>query len=51
MAAASATGGAQSVLNLAVWANIIWGPVFDILVVVWMIASAQARDVESEIYG
>jgi len=47
----SATSEGLSLLNLLVFCNIIWGPIFDILVLVWMIASAQARDVESEIYG
>lgn len=41
----------QSVATLINYALILWGPFFDILVVLWMIASAQANDVESSIYG
>lgn len=40
-----------SLLNLVEFANIIWGPLFDGIIVFWMVASAQARDVESESYG
>lgn len=47
----TATEEGASLLNLVEWANILWGPLLIILVIVWMIASAQARDVESEIYG
>ena len=47
----TATEEGASLLNLVEWANIVWGPLLIILVIVWMIASAQARDVESEIYG
>lgn len=42
---------AQGVASLANLAAIVWGPLFDFLIVVWMIASAQAKDVESELYG
>jgi len=42
---------AQNTATLANYAAIVWGPFFDLLVVVWMIASAQARDVESERYA
>ena len=45
------SGDAQNVATLANYGAIIWGPLFDFLIVLWMIASAQARDVESEIYG
>lgn len=44
------SGESSSLLSLIEFCNIIWGPVFDILVVIWMIASAQMRDVESEMY-
>ena len=40
----------QSLVYLIQYANIFWGPIFDVLVIIWMIASAQARDVESEYY-
>ena len=43
-------GSGLSVLHLAQFVSIVWGPVFDLIVVAWMITSAQARDVESEIY-
>lgn len=45
------SGDAAGVMGLAQFASIIWGPILDILVIVWMIAAAQMRDVESEIYG
>lgn len=44
------SGDALSVMHLVQFANIIWGPLFDILIITWMIASAQARDIESERY-
>jgi len=47
----TSTSEGTSLLYLLQFCNIIWGPIFDILVIVWMIASAQARDVESEIYA
>lgn len=47
----TATEEGASLLNLVEWANIVWGPLLILLVIVWMVASAQARDVESEIYG
>lgn len=45
------TGEGYSIMSLVQFCNIIWGPVFDIIILFWMIASAQARDVESDIYG
>ena len=47
----SASSEGESMLQLVQWCNIVWGPAFIVLVIVWMVASAQARDVESEIYG
>ena len=47
----SLSGDAQSVMGLVQFCSIIWGPIFDILIIVWMIASAQMRDVESDLYG
>ncbi len=45
------TGGSgESTMNLIQYATIIWGPLFDIIVLFWMIASAQARDITSEVY-
>ena len=41
----------NATLALVEYANILWGPLLIILIIVWMIASAQARDIESEIYG
>lgn len=48
---ASLSSDAASVLNLAQFCSIVWGPAFDIIIIIWMIASAQVRDAESEIYG
>lgn len=45
------SGEGLSVMNLVEFANIIWGPLFDGIILFWMIASAQARDVESDLYG
>lgn len=42
---------ATAVIGLLEFVSIVWGPVLDIFVVLWLIASAQARDAESEIYG
>lgn len=47
----TATEEGTSTLQLLEYANIVWGPLLIILVIVWMIASAQAKDIESEIYG
>jgi hypothetical protein len=46
----SSSGGAQ-ITSLVLFANAWWGPIFDAIVVLWMFASAQAKDVESEMYG
>lgn len=45
------TGEGLSIMHLIQFANIIWGPIFDGIILFWMVASAQARDVESDIYG
>ena len=45
------SGQQTGVLNLIGYANIIWGPLFMGIIIVWMIASASVKDVESEIYG
>jgi hypothetical protein len=47
----SVTGEGLSILHLVEFANIIWGPAFDGIILFWMVASAQARDIESEVYG
>lgn len=47
----SVAGEGLNILHLVEFANIIWGPVFDGVILFWMIASAQARDAESDIYG
>lgn len=46
----STTEGTQ-LTSLVLFLNAIWGPAMDIIVLVWMAASAQQRDVESEMYG
>lgn len=46
----STTEGA-GLLNIVLFINAVWGPVFDVIVLMWMIQSAQMRDVESEMYG
>ena len=33
------------------WFNLLWGPVADIFVVLWMVISAGRIEVRSEIYG
>ena len=33
------------------WFNLLWGPVADIFVVLWMVVSAGRIEVRSEIYG
>jgi len=33
------------------YAEIAWGPVTDLFILLWMISSAAKRDVESELYG
>ena len=45
------TGEGLNLLNLIQFLTIIWGPLFDILVLIWAIASSQARDPNSVIYG
>jgi hypothetical protein len=45
------TGEGYNIMSLVQFCNIIWGPLFDGIILFWMIASAQARDVESDIYG
>ena len=41
---------ATAVLYLVQYGNIVWGPVLDFIVILWAIASSQARDIESEMY-
>ena len=36
---------------LLYWFNLLWGPVADIFVVLWMVISAGRIEVKSEIYG
>lgn len=45
------TSEGESLVGLATFLNIIYGPVLDILVIIWMVAAAQQRDIESELYG
>lgn len=45
------TEAGENITSLATFANIIWGPLLDIMVILWMIAAAQQRDVESAMYG
>ncbi len=45
------SGTPLSLVSLVQFANIIWGPIFDGIILFWMVASAQARDIESEAYG
>ena len=45
------TGEGLSLMYLVEFMNIIWGPLFDGIILFWMIASAQARDIESDVYG
>lgn len=49
--ALTATESGTSLTNLVTFLNIMWGPVLDILIIVWMISAAQQRDVESVLYG
>jgi hypothetical protein len=44
------TGQGLNLLNLIEFLNIIWGPLFDILVILWAIVSSQARDPTSVYY-
>lgn len=43
-------GKAASLLSLIEVMNIIWGPLFDILVLVWAIVSSQADSPQSVVY-
>ena len=45
------TGEGLNIMHLVQFANIVWGPVFDAIILLWMVASAQARDIESEVYS
>lgn len=38
------TGQGLALLTLIEYANIIWGPLFDILILLWAIVSSQATD-------
>jgi hypothetical protein len=43
-ALAGVTGSAASLVSLIEFANIIWGPLFDVLVILWAIVSSQGDD-------
>lgn len=47
----TATEASENVTNIVAFLNIVWGPILDIMVILWMIASAQQIDVESALYG
>ena len=47
---AGVTGKASTTLALVEWMNILWGPLFDLLVVIWAIVSSQ-RDDPTSIMG
>lgn len=42
-----ATGQGENIRDLVLYANIIWGPLFSVLVVIWAIVSSQANSAES----
>lgn len=44
------TGRAAQTVSLIEFLNIIWGPLFDILVILWAIVSSQANDPQSVMY-
>jgi hypothetical protein len=44
------TGNALSLLTMIEYVNIWWGPIFDIVIVIWAIVSSQAQDTESVVY-
>jgi len=41
---------ARLTINAIEYAEYIWGPLFVVIIVLWMLINAQKRDVESEIY-
>lgn len=45
------SGKGFSLLKLIEYVNIAWGPILDLLVLLWAISSSAARDVTSEIYA
>jgi hypothetical protein len=45
------SGQDLQVAQLVQYVSIAWGPLFDIIVVIWAIVSSQARDIQSEMYG
>lgn len=41
-------------LNIATmveYVSYVWGPLFDVFILLWAILNSQRRDVESEVYG
>lgn len=45
------SGQGLSLLTTIEYVNSWWGPIFDVVVVLWAIMSSQASDVESQVYG
>ena len=33
------------------YVSYIWGPLFDVFILLWAVLNSQRRDVESEVYG
>jgi len=46
----SADANAVNVATAIEYASIAWGPLMTLFIVVWMVASASKRDVESVLY-
>lgn len=44
------SGEPLGVITLVEYVTAWWGPILDVMVVLWAIVSSQARDVESEVY-
>jgi hypothetical protein len=45
------SGRPYSLLKLLEYLNILWGPIFDALVILWAIASSDAEGAVSSVYG
>jgi Ni,Fe-hydrogenase I cytochrome b subunit len=43
-------GSGPAIVGFVIIANISWGPIFDVVLLLWALISSQQKDVESEIY-
>jgi hypothetical protein len=39
------------IATMVEYVSYVWGPLFDVFILLWAVLNSQRRDVESEVYG